>query len=113
MLLEMRRGDALNDVLIILVVEDEVLIQSLLTEALQDGGYEAKIASSGEEAIKLLDAAEPHQRHLDWSDRRCLRIRPRGLPAAIDKIWVRIEMKKQPYRNEARRRAAAPKIVNL
>lgn len=64
MLLEMRRGDALNDVLIILVVEDEVLIQSLLTEALQDGGYEAKIASSGEEAIKLLDAAEPQYRAL-------------------------------------------------
>lgn len=57
-----RRGLTLNDLLIILVVEDEVLIQSLLTEALREGGYEAKIAGSGEDAIKLLDATEPKYR---------------------------------------------------
>lgn len=54
----------MNDLLIILVVEDEVLIQGLLTEALHEGGYEAKIASSGEDAIKLLDAPEPKYRAL-------------------------------------------------
>lgn len=57
-------GAALNDLLIILVVEDEVLIQSLLSEALHDGGYEAKITGSGEEAIKLLDVSDSKFRAL-------------------------------------------------
>ena len=57
-------GRDLEDLLSILVVEDEVLIQSLLSEALHDGGFEAKITSSGEDAIKLLDAPEPKFRAL-------------------------------------------------
>ena len=52
------------DVLVILVVEDELLIQDLLKDTLHDGGYEVAIASSGEEAIKLLDAQNPKYRAL-------------------------------------------------
>jgi CheY-like chemotaxis protein len=38
----------------VLVVEDDQPIQSLLEEALAEGGFEASIASSGEEALTLL-----------------------------------------------------------
>ncbi len=54
----------MNDLLIILVVEDEVLIQSMLSEALHEGGFATKIADSGEDAIRLLDAPEPKYRAL-------------------------------------------------
>jgi DNA-binding response OmpR family regulator len=40
----------------ILVVEDDVLVQSLLEEALSDGGFDCAIAASGEEAVVLLRA---------------------------------------------------------
>ena len=40
--------------LVILVVEDDQSIQSIVEEALSDGGYEPAIASSGEEALTLL-----------------------------------------------------------
>jgi CheY-like chemotaxis protein len=39
---------------VILVVEDEELIQSLVEETLVDGGFEPVIAASGEEAVTLL-----------------------------------------------------------
>jgi CheY-like chemotaxis protein len=39
---------------IILVVEDDILIQSLVKETLSEGGFESAIAASGEEAITLL-----------------------------------------------------------
>ena len=39
---------------IILVVEDDRLIQSLVEETLGDGGFETAIAASGEEALSLL-----------------------------------------------------------
>jgi CheY-like chemotaxis protein len=39
---------------IILVVEDDQLIQSLVEETLGDGGIETTIAASGEEALSLL-----------------------------------------------------------
>ena len=42
------------DVLVILIVEDDQMIQSMIEEALTDGGYEAAIAASGEEAVPLL-----------------------------------------------------------
>ena len=48
----------------ILVVEDDQLIQGVIEEALTDGGFETTIASSGEEAIGLLDAANPEFRAL-------------------------------------------------
>src|SRR3979490_1888003 len=45
---------ALEDSLLILVVEDDQAVQSLVEEALSDGGFEPAIASSGEEAVTLL-----------------------------------------------------------
>ena len=42
------------DLLAILVVEDDQSIQSIVEAALADGGFEATIASSGEEALTLL-----------------------------------------------------------
>ena len=41
---------------VVLVVEDEELIQSLVEETLRDGGFEPVIATSGEEAVTLLKA---------------------------------------------------------
>ena len=43
---------------LILVVEDDQLVQSVVEDCLSEGGYEAVIASSGENAVELLDAAE-------------------------------------------------------
>ena len=40
--------------LVVLVVEDEQSLQSILEEALSDGGFQSEIASSGEEALTLL-----------------------------------------------------------
>jgi len=45
---------ALEDLPVILVVEDEEPIQSLVEEALSEGGFEPAVASSGEEAVTLL-----------------------------------------------------------
>ena len=42
------------DLLVILVIEDDQSIQSLVAEALSDGGFEPAIAPSGEEAVTLL-----------------------------------------------------------
>jgi DNA-binding response OmpR family regulator len=53
-----------NDEILILVVEDEMLLQALLEETLKDGGYDVTVVSTGEEAIKLLDADEPKYRAL-------------------------------------------------
>jgi DNA-binding response OmpR family regulator len=39
-----------------LVVDDDQSIQSIVEEALSDGGFEPAIASSGEEALTLLNA---------------------------------------------------------
>ena len=54
----------MDDLLVIMVVEDEPLIQSLLQEALSEGGYKVTIAPSGERAVELLDAADPQCRAL-------------------------------------------------
>jgi CheY-like chemotaxis protein len=43
-----------NQVLLILVVEDDALIQDVVREALNDGGFETEITTSGEQAIALL-----------------------------------------------------------
>jgi CheY-like chemotaxis protein len=43
-----------KDLVVILVVEDEHLIQRMVEKALADGGFEAAIAASGEEAVTLL-----------------------------------------------------------
>jgi CheY-like chemotaxis protein len=42
--------------IVILVVEDDQLIQHMITEALSEGGFEAQISASGEEAIGLLES---------------------------------------------------------
>jgi DNA-binding response OmpR family regulator len=39
---------------IVLVVEDEQLIQAMVEEALTEGGFDAVIAVSGEDAVALL-----------------------------------------------------------
>jgi CheY-like chemotaxis protein len=54
----------LENQLVILVVEDDHLVQSLVEESLTDGGFEIVIASSGENAVELLDASEGKYRAL-------------------------------------------------
>ena len=44
--------------LVVFVVEDDVLIQPLLIEPLEEAGYKVLVASSGTDAIKLLDGQE-------------------------------------------------------
>jgi DNA-binding response OmpR family regulator len=48
----------LEDLPIILVVEDDNLVQSVLEDALTDGGFKIVIASSGENAVEMLEAAD-------------------------------------------------------
>ena len=45
---------ALDDQLVILVIEDDQAIQTIVDEALTEGGFEPAIAASGEEAVTLL-----------------------------------------------------------
>jgi DNA-binding response OmpR family regulator len=45
---------ALEDLPVIMVVEDDESVQSIVEEALSDGGFEPAIAASGEEAATLL-----------------------------------------------------------
>jgi CheY-like chemotaxis protein len=44
-----------NTSVLILVVEDNVLIQGVVQEALTDGGYDVVLATTGDEAIAKLD----------------------------------------------------------
>jgi DNA-binding response OmpR family regulator len=52
------------DSLAILVVEDDQSIQSIVEEALSDGGFEPAIASTGEEALTVLREAGSKYRML-------------------------------------------------
>ena len=54
----------MEDSIVILVVEDDRLIQSLVEDTLTDGGYQVAMASSAAQAIELLDAQEPKYRAL-------------------------------------------------
>jgi DNA-binding response OmpR family regulator len=54
----------LTDLVVIMVVEDDQLIQGLVEEALSDGGFEAAIAGSGEEAVTLLRGNRSNYRAL-------------------------------------------------
>ena len=54
----------MQDLPAILVVEDDHLIQSVVEEALKEGGFETIVASSGEQAAELLDSAEGNYRAL-------------------------------------------------
>jgi DNA-binding NtrC family response regulator len=47
-------GEAVEELLLILVVADDQAIQGFLEEALSDGGFETAIACSGEQAMVLL-----------------------------------------------------------
>jgi CheY-like chemotaxis protein len=49
---------ALDEALVVLVVEDDQTIQSIVEEALSDGGFEPAIAASGEEALTLLGGSK-------------------------------------------------------
>ena len=57
-------GGTVENELVILVVEDDQLLQSVVEESLADGGFETVIASSGENAVELLDAAQGKYRAL-------------------------------------------------
>ncbi|WP_441237143.1 response regulator transcription factor [Bradyrhizobium sp. 930_D9_N1_4] len=70
--------------LAILVVEDEQLIWAIVEDALVDGGFEAEVAASGEEAVTLLQGTNSKYRALvtdinlagtvdGWEVARCAR----------------------------------------
>jgi len=54
----------LENLLVILVVEDDHLIQTIVTEAMTEAGFEIVMASSGEQAVELLDSPEGQFRAL-------------------------------------------------
>jgi CheY-like chemotaxis protein len=47
-----------------MVVEDDLIIQAIIDEALCDGGYEPALATSGEEAVTLVSADRRRYRAL-------------------------------------------------
>jgi DNA-binding response OmpR family regulator len=49
---------------IVLVVEDDQLLQSIVEESLTDGGFDIVIATSGENAVELLDDSKGKYRAL-------------------------------------------------
>ncbi|ANW02518.1 response regulator [Bradyrhizobium icense] len=53
-----------NEPIVILVVEDDQSIQSVIEEALSDGGFETAIAATGEEAVTLLQGRQDEYRAL-------------------------------------------------
>jgi DNA-binding response OmpR family regulator len=55
---------ALDESLVILVIEDDQSIQGIIEEALTDGGFESAIAASGEEAETLLKGGQTKYRAL-------------------------------------------------
>src|SRR5229473_1252130 len=55
---------ALEDLPVIMVVEDDESVQSIVEEALTDGGFEPAIAASGEEAVTLLKGGSAKYRAL-------------------------------------------------
>jgi CheY-like chemotaxis protein len=53
-----------DELVVIMVVEDDQLIQGVVSDALSEGGFEAAVAQSGEEAITLLQGVRTHYRAL-------------------------------------------------
>lgn len=51
-----------DDMVSVLVIEDDQLIQAMVEEALSEGGFEATVTASGEEAIALLQADKSRYR---------------------------------------------------
>jgi CheY-like chemotaxis protein len=57
-----RLGDrALEDSIVILVVEDDQLIRTVVEETLDGGGFKSAIAASGEEAVTLLQGQNKYR----------------------------------------------------
>ena len=54
----------MEDLPVVLVVEDDPLLHAIVEETLSDGGFAIVIATSGEEAVKLLDASDGKYRAL-------------------------------------------------
>jgi CheY-like chemotaxis protein len=54
----------LGDLLVVLVVEDDAPVQTIVEDALTDGGFEPAIAASGEEAVTLLKGTKGKYRAL-------------------------------------------------
>jgi CheY-like chemotaxis protein len=54
----------IDELVVIMVVEDDQLIQGMVSDALSEGGFEAAVAQSGEEAITLLQDQRTHYRAL-------------------------------------------------
>jgi CheY-like chemotaxis protein len=54
----------LGDLLFVLVVEDDAPVQTIVEDALADGGFEPAIAASGEEAVTLLKGTKGKYRAL-------------------------------------------------
>lgn len=50
--------------MVVLVVEDEVLVQDLLEDALVTAGYEVRVLCTGGEAMSFLDGCSEHPRAL-------------------------------------------------
>ena len=48
----------MQDQIIVLVIEDDPEVQSVIEEALSNGGFEPAIAASGEEAVTLLTSGK-------------------------------------------------------
>jgi DNA-binding response OmpR family regulator len=46
----------MDEPVVVLVVDDDGSIQKIIEDTLSDGGFASKVASSGEEAIGLLNA---------------------------------------------------------
>jgi CheY-like chemotaxis protein len=55
---------ALEDKLLVLVIEDDQAIQGVVEDALIEGGFEPAIAASGEEAVTLLKGGQTKYRAL-------------------------------------------------
>ena len=65
LLCALRQGKhEVENLIVILVVEDDQLVQSVVEDSLVDGGFETVIASSGENALELLDASDGKYRAL-------------------------------------------------
>jgi len=64
LLLRSEIGGQVINLQVILVVEDDHLIQSVVEESLTEGGFEIVIASSGQDAVQLLDGSKGKYRAL-------------------------------------------------
>ncbi len=54
----------MGDLPVVLVVEDDAPVQTIVEDALTDGGFEPAIAASGEEAVTLLNGIRGKYRAL-------------------------------------------------